>query len=161
MSLKKNMLIFKDLDNIVNKFDLFDKYHLDTPRQKTNQLFSKENPPLTLVESIINDIVHKPLDDFIYYEFTIKQLNNKNIVEKISKYIPELKKYYLKCKANKYLEDLNEKKVITLLRQILRPYNFLINTIEKYNNGEKYLLYILEKKKDLKLKKINSLIVFD
>jgi hypothetical protein len=161
MSLKKNILIFKEIDDIIKKFDSFESYHLDTPRQKPNQLFSKENPPLELVENIINHVVNKPLDDFLYYEFTLKQLTNKNIIEKISKYMPELKKYYLKCKSNKYLENLNEKKVITLLRQILRPYNFIINTYEKYNNGEKYLLYILEKKKDLKLKKINSLIIFD
>ena len=56
---------------------------------------------------------------------------------------------------------MNEKKLITLLRQILKPYDFSINSIEKYNNGEKYLLYTIEKKKNLCIKKINSLINFD
>jgi hypothetical protein len=59
------------------------------------------------------------------------------------------------------LENLNEKKLITLLRQILRLYDFTINSIEKYNNGEKFLLYIIEKKKSIALKKISSLINFD
>ena len=60
------------------------------------------------------------------------------------------------------MENLNEKKLITLLRQILRVHNFNINSIEKYNNGEKFLLYIIEKKKSGgELKKINSVMEFD
>jgi len=61
--------------------------------------------------------------------------------------MPELKKYYLKCKHNKYLENLNEKKIITLLRQILKPYDFNLRSIEKYDYNGKFLLYIIEKKK--------------
>ena len=64
-----------------------------------------------------------------------------------------LKLYYLKCKHNKYLDQINEKKLITLFRQILKPYNFKIIAIEKYENSSKYLLYII--------KKIDSFINFD
>jgi hypothetical protein len=145
----------------MQNFDSFEKYYLNTPLSKPNQLFSKDHPPLELVELIINNIFNKQLNDSLYYEFTLKQLIHKKIVEKINEYIPELKKYYLKCKYEKYLENLSEKKIITIFRKILRPYNFIINACEKYNNGEKYLLYVLEKKKDLSLKKINSLINFD
>ncbi len=73
-----------------------------------------------------------------------------------------MKKYYLKCKHAKYLENIDEKKYITILRQIMRPYNYSIKAYEKYNNGEKYLLYVIIKnKEDNKLKKINSVISFD
>lgn len=61
-----------------------------------------------------------------------------------------------------YLENLNEKKIITLFRQLLRPYDYIINAVEKYNNGEKFLLYNISKKKSNQLlKKINSTINFD
>ena len=53
-----------------------------------------------------------------------------------------------------------KKKIITLFRQILRPYDYSITSYEKYDNGEKYLLYILEKK-SINLKKIDSTVNFD
>lgn len=154
-------LKFRDIDNLIENIDSFEKYTINKKDEKKNQLFSKEPPPFLLVKEIIYSLINKELDDYIYYEFTIKNLVNKKLVIKIESYIEELKKYYLKCKYNKYLDNLNEKKLITLLRQILRPYDFNINTIEKYNNGEKYLLYTIIKKKDNCIKKINSLINFD
>lgn len=150
---------FKDINNLINSIDSFEKYSIN--ENKLNQLFSKEPPPLDLVKEIIFSLINKELDNSIYYEFTIKSLINKKSVLKMEEYIIQLKKYYLKCKHNKYLENINEKKLITLLRQILKPYDFSVNSVEKYNNGEKFLLYTIEKKKDLYIKKINSLINFD
>ena len=37
---------------------------------------------------------------------------------------------------------------------------FIFNNLE-YDNGEKYLLYVLEKKKSITIKKIDSTINFD
>ena len=105
-------------------------------------------------------MINKELNDNIYFEFSRKNLLNKKVIEKINDFIPELKKYYLKCKHKKYLEDLNEKKIITIFRQILRPYNYTITAYEKYNNGEKYLLYVIKKKIKC-IKKIDSVINFD
>ena len=162
---KSKNLNFKDIDNILFNIDSFYKYSL---KKNTlinsviiNQLFSKEPPPFELVKKILFLLINKDLDDNTYYEFSRKTLLNKNIIENTGEYIEELRKYYLKCKHGKYLEKLTEKKLITLYRQILRPYNFTINAYEKYNNGEKYLLYIIEKKKNLIFKKVNSIINFD
>ncbi len=145
---------FKDID-----FS-FKKYILQLPIKK-NQLFANNYPPFDLVKNILNIILNKDLDDNIYFEFSRKYLIARKITEKIKLYIPELKKYYLKCKHKKYLENLNEKKIITLFRQIIKPYNFDIISTEKYENGEKFLLYIINKKKKLTLKKIDSVINFD
>ena len=41
--------------------------------------------------------------------------------------------------------DILTKKIITIIRQLIRPYNYCIKTKEKYENGKKYLLYILNK----------------
>ena len=154
---------FKEIDIYINNIDLFEKYSFHDKLFKKNQLFSKNFPPFELVNDIIYHIFKKNLEDNIYIEFTIKKLKNNNVTHIINHFIPELKKYYLKCKHEKYLENLNEKKIITILRQILKPYHYEINAFEKYSNKEKYLLYILEKKIIHKknLKKINSTLLFD
>jgi hypothetical protein len=158
----KNKNIFQDINYIIDNIDSFELYSI----KKTdifinkNQLFT-EVPPFTLVKKILNVIITKELNDTTYYEFCRKHLVNKNILSKINEFMPELKKYYLKCKHNKYLENLNEKKIITLLRQILKPYDFNIRSIEKYDYNGKFLLYIIEKKKNLMITKINSVINFD
>lgn len=159
---QKNINKFKEINKIIESIDSFDIYDINNKNEeKINQLFSKEPPPFNLVQCIFNDLINKSLNDYIYYEFTIKMMINKNILEKINVYIPELKKYYLKCKHSKYLENLTEKKIVTLYRQILKPYGYSINTFEKYNDGEKYLLYIIDKKQLIGIKKISSLINFD
>ena len=163
-SSKKNILTkFKDINYILDNIDLFEKYSLkkENNMNQKSQLFSKDHPPFELVNKIIYIVTNKNLNDNIYFEFSRNILVTKKIIEKINEFIPELKKYYLKCKYNKYLENLDEKKIITLFRQILRPYDYSIATHEKYNNGKKFLLYIIEKKHNLKLKKIDSIINFD
>ena len=72
-----------------------------------------------------------------------------------------LKKIYIKCKHKIYLENLNEKKIITLIRQLLRINKYDLKTKEKYENGKKYLLYTISKKFENNMKKINSTINFD
>jgi len=152
---------FQEIDHIINNIDLFDDYILINNKIKKNQLFSKEPPPFELVNKIFYFLINKELNGNIYYEFSKKNLSIKKIIEKIDEYIVLLKEYYLKCKHKKYLENLNEKKLITLFRQILRPYDYTITSIEKYDNNKKYLLYILEKNKSNTLKKIDSIINFD
>ena len=162
---KLNSIIskFKDINNLISNFYSFEKYILKDDLQISlkNQLFSKEIPPIELVNKILNTIINKDLNENIYFEFSRKNLVNKKVLDKFNLFIPELKKYYLRCKHNKYLENLDEKKMITIFRQILRPYDYIITAFEKYNNGEKYLLYIIKKKKILNLKKIDSVINFD
>lgn len=159
----KKIYKFEEINDILNNIDSFEKYSLknDNEINLKNQLFSKEHPPIELVNKIISIMINKDLIDTIYFEFSRKILVSKKVLEKINEYIPELKNYYLKCKHNKYLENLNEKKIITLFRQILRPYDYNICAVEKYNNGEKFLLYIIQKKKNLMIKKIDSVINFD
>ena len=53
----------------------------------------------------------------------------------------ELVRYYIPCKAKKYLTDLNEKKCITVLRQFLKMQNYTLMSKEKYVEGKKILFY--------------------
>ena len=128
-------------------------------KDKKEQLF-KNIPSKEFVEDVLKLFIPNGFQDS-YYQFSRKMITEKNVIEKLNLLKPQLKEYYMNCKHKKYLENLNEKKVITIFRQILRHYDFKINALEKYNNGEKYLLYIIEKKKNLTLKKIDSLISFD
>jgi hypothetical protein len=143
--------------------------NLNNSLQKKNQLFSNIYPPIELVQNILNLIlydnninnIHNIIEnDNIYIEFSKKTLIQKDILNTIKPYIDELKKYYLKCKHNKYLENLNEKKIITIFRQILKQHEYTLTSSEKYDNGIKYLAYVI-KKKNIGLKKINSTIHFD
>ena len=155
---------FKEIDNYINNIHSFENYSFNTKTDYLlkNQLFSKEYPPFDLVKKILYIILNKDITDDIYFEFNINIMIIKNIIEKINIFIPELKKYYLKCKHQKYLENLNEKKIITIFRQILKPYNFYIKAIEKYENGKKYLLYIIQKNKNIHfIEKDNFIINFD
>jgi len=156
---KYNKIIhFIDIGNIIDSIDSFEKYY---NQNKKSQLFSKEIPPFDFVRKILAELINKDISETIYYEFSLKSLTNKNIIDKIKLHVPELKQYYLKCKHDKYLENLNEKKIITIFRQLLRPYDYIINAIEKYDNGHKFLLYIIQKKNNSYIKKINSVLNFD
>ena len=127
---------------------------------RSNQIFSKEIPPLNIVINILNLFIVFN-GEKKHYEFTKRILMEKKVLEKMNAFIPELRKYYLKCKQSKYLENLTIKKFITLLRQILKPHDYIIQSNEKYCNNEKFTLYYIEKTKESYLKKINSTICFD
>ena len=137
---------FLDFDTII-----FEKFK-DIEKIKKNQLYSIV-PPYEFIKNIFKILINKDID-----------IDNKNIYFEFSKndIIPELRKYYLKCKQNKYLDNLNEKKIITILRQLIKPYDYNIKTKEQYDNGKKFLLYILYKNNfENTIKKIDSIINFD
>ena len=117
---------FKDLTEIFTNFKSFEDITNNEDKQNyKNQLFAKINPPFDLVKKILGLLINYPFDD-LHYEFTKRIIIEKKVLDKIGPYIEELKKYYLKCKHAKYLENIDEKKYITILRQIMRPYNYSI-----------------------------------
>lgn len=107
-----------------------------------NQLFRKI-PPKDLVSQIVHTFGLKSLDDSS--KFSKKKLKLIKTVDAINELKPQLEKYYLPCKARTYLNGLNEKNVITILRQCIRIYGYKIDSREKYMKGEKYILYRLMK----------------
>ena len=81
------------------------------------------------------------------HSFTKPLLIEIETLKNINNMIQELKKYYLPCKYNLYLENLNEKKCITILRQFLKIQNYTLFSKEKYKYGTKLLYYQVIKKK--------------
>ena len=75
--------------------------------------------------------------------FSRRDLDMLLCVEKMERLKPELMKYYLPCKARTYLNDLNSKNVITILRQIARLYGYSVQSREKYIKGDKFIIYQL------------------
>jgi hypothetical protein len=157
MSVKLN-----DIQSYLTKIVSLDEYTNNEKNnlKKKDQLFRKE-VDLLFLKNLFFFLFDVELDNTIYYEFSKNIINQKNIIQKIEEKMEEIKNYYIICKQKIYLENLNEKKFITLLRQLLRTNDFELKSKEKYNNGKKYLLYKITKKKNRKLIKINSLINFD
>ena len=94
--------------------------------------------------------------------FTKKDLKEINSISQIENIVSELEPYYLPCKKKKYLENLPYKKIITLLRQFLKCFEYTLFSKEKYIQGEKYLTYqlmSLDKKTFLKMRKQDDTLI--
>ncbi len=104
------------------------------------QLFTKK-PDLDILKKILNALGLDNLDDTKI--FTKKDLAEMKAINNVSLIIPEIKDYYLPCKAKKYLVDLDNKKLITILRQFIKCYNYFLFSKERYIQGEKYITYQL------------------
>jgi len=73
--------------------------------------------------------------------FTKQELIDINLKEHYTHIINRLDNYYLTCKKKIYFTNINDKKCITILRQILKLYNYSLKSIEKYYNSKKYIMY--------------------
>ena len=110
-----------------------------------DQLF-KKYPTNELYENIINSFGIYDINS--KHTFSRNDLKHLKTVEKINLLKPYLEKCYIPCKARTYLNNLTEKNVITVLRQILKIRGYLVSSREKYIKGHKYILYKVEKKDD-------------
>ena len=105
-----------------------------------SQLF-KEKPTLEILNKMLITI---NIDTFKEeYTFKKKDFDKWDTVNKVIELKDELSKFYFPCKSKIYLENIDEQKVITILRQILKVFNYNLISKEKYSNGEKYILYTL------------------
>jgi hypothetical protein len=128
---------------------------------KKNQLF-QEYPSEEFIKRIIHLFIGKDTPVNKHYQFSRKMLEDKGVIVELHHMIPELKKYYLKCKHQKYLENIDSKKAITIFRQMIRLCGYTVKSVEKYQNGSKFLLYHLEQLNDVKSpRKINFEVEFD
>jgi len=107
---------------------------------KKDQLFKKFVSD-DLFNKVINSFGLANLQDT--RSFSRKDLKILKTVNQINALKPDLSECYLPCKARAYLNGLNEKNVVTVLRQILRTRNYTISSREKYMQGEKFIIYCL------------------
>lgn len=105
-----------------------------------NQLF-KSIPPRSICIQVLNSFGLSGFEDT--HNFSRSDLEAVECVRKMSILKNILIEYYLPCKARTYLNDLNTKNVITILRQLVRLYGFSISSREKYIKGDKFIIYQL------------------
>jgi hypothetical protein len=89
-------------------------------------------------------------------EFTKSNLEDLNIISKIEDLIPELVIYYLPCKYEMFLKDFTINKCITILRQLLRLYNYKLKKREHVQNKKKSIYYHISKMDDNNIRIENS-----
>ena len=111
-----------------------------------NQLF-RRNPDRYIINDLMLIFNIKSLDDENFH-FTKQDLINLNIIDRINNIKEKLEIYYLPCKAKMYLENLTEKKCITILRQFLKYIDYNLKLKEKYIKGKKNYLYYIHTSKE-------------
>ena len=125
-----------------------------------NQLF-KTKPTIDIIIKIcsffgidLNNIDKKN-------SFTKKELDDINLQDNFNEIKLLLTQFYLPCKTKIYLENITIKKCITILRQILKLYNYSVISCEHYNNSKKYIVYTIKYNISVNNTIIDGIINFD
>ena len=103
-----------------------------------NQLF-RNIPDLKFTLELLSYFGLYSLTDI--HSFNKQNLIDLKTVDKISKNIDQISKYYIPCKSRIYLSNLTEKKCITILRQFIKVHNYTLMYKEKYLNSKKSVYY--------------------
>lgn len=107
---------------------------------KINQLFRAHVP---------DDLLRKVLGAFgidnlhIEHSFCKQDMISRNTVEKVKAMKDEIGKYYLPCKSKLYLVNIDDKKCITILRQMLRLHGYQLISKQKYVRHLKVTVYFI------------------
>jgi hypothetical protein len=112
------------------------------------QLFC-DRPSLEFMEEFLRCFNINGIDES--KEFCKNDLLEANTVEKIYDMLPELIMYYLPCKAKIYLNDINEKRAITILCQFLKLFEYRLCRKERIINRKKTIYYRIQKLEDSRL----------
>jgi len=103
-----------------------------------NQLFRKI-PDKTIVIKILNLYGIKDIDDTHF--FTKNNLIDLNTIENLNNNKELLSQYYIPCKFKIYFNDINLKRSIVILRQLLKVHNCTLLSKEKNKKGIKESIY--------------------
>jgi hypothetical protein len=105
-----------------------------------DQLF-KIIPDIQIIQILLESFGLKDLEDS--RKFTKEYMTEINTVQQIKELKDKLNDYYLPCKSKIYLQGINEKRAITILRQFIKVHNYSIYSKEKSVNGQKQTYYSL------------------
>lgn len=118
-----------------------------------NQLFKNKIPyDLFLKFLLIFDIIESNISNSIIIKANI----NDAIINKFLDLKLDIIKYYIDCKHS-YFESINSTKLITILKQILKLYDYKLESYEKYINQKRMKLYkIIDINKKINISNIIS-----
>jgi len=104
-----------------------------------NQLFKKA-PSRDLANRYVRCMGLSGLSDSSWFSGMTMQQNKA--VSRVNEHMkPELEPLYIRCKAKSYLTDIDERGVLTILRQILRVHNYTVMTRSKCQKGRRFVQY--------------------
>ena len=105
-----------------------------------NQLF-RILPDTEIIHSLLNAFGLTSLDDTKF--FTKESLKDNETVTRINEMKDKLEGYYLPCKAKDYMNNITEKRSITILRQFIKSHDYTLISKERYIDGKKISVYRL------------------
>tara|TARA_Y100000389_G_scaffold39486_1_gene33917 strand:+ start:3972 stop:4364 length:393 start_codon:yes stop_codon:yes gene_type:complete len=127
-----------------------------------NQLF-RISPDTDIINSLLKVFGLTSLNDTNF--FTKETLKENNIIVQLNGMKDILKQYYLPCKAKNYINDITDKRCITILRQFIKVHGYTLISKERYINCKKTNVYrLIENDKQSipkKKKKTNIIISFE
>ena len=113
---------------------------------KINQLF-KDKISDELLLKVLNAFGLKDINDET--PFSKIDLENIGTLNKINDLKDQLSQFYLPCKSKIYLEDIDNSKCITILRQVLKLFQIKLSSKQKYINYKKNTIYMIIKINDI------------
>jgi hypothetical protein len=95
----------------------------------------RQIPPLDVVVSVLTGIGLSGITDTRLFSLEDIKLDT------ITTWAPLLEPYYLPCKAKRYFDPLDNRRIITILRHLLPLHGFRLQTYERNYNGKKRTVY--------------------
>ena len=125
-----------------------------------HQLF-KEVPSLDFLNRLLACYGVKGLNDVS--EFCKHTLHEHNTVARLYKLLPDMIIYYIPCKAKKFLQDIDDDRAITILRQFLRLFEYELVKKERMVQKRKTIYYSVQplNARSVQIQKINDVITLD
>ncbi len=105
---------------------------------KINQLFTRV-VDIDILNNLVRCLGLSDVDD--PRTFTRYDLRRVNAVARVTEMVPVLQTFYIPCKARLYLTDITEKKVVTIVKQVLRLHGYCILAKEKNVGTRKVIMY--------------------
>ena len=95
----------------------------------------RELPPLDIVNLMLVELGFTGIIDTKL--FCAEELNNTTV----EVCVPLLEPYYLPCKAKRYLDILDSRRIITILRHVLPLHGYRLQCYERLHLGKKRTVY--------------------
>lgn len=95
----------------------------------------RETPHIEVVLQMLRELGFSGLTDGKLFSA------NELKLETIDTWAPLLEPFYLPCKAKRYFDELDSRRVITLLRHVLPLHGFRLQCYERLHLGKKRTVY--------------------
>lgn len=105
----------------------------------SNKQLFRQDPDIEFVTKLVNCFNIRDINDS--RQFCKYELEVYDTVNKIKELIPEMTIYYVPCKSLAYLEDINEKRSITILKHFISVFGYTLNRKEIIKKNKKIIYY--------------------